>query len=765
MDEHREEEHLGKLYDGRLMRRLLGYARPHLGWILLSILMLLLVTAADLAGPLLIRAAIDHHLRAADRPRIALSPAAMQRLPARLRQEAVAFEGRFFLREDRLPADFLPAAQRAAARYQVLQAADGQHYLVQVGDEPVAVPPAQLRVASRDGATVLLAPRPAGREPTPGADPGAAGTAPTAGDDDAAATRILPARLLSRAELHALRQPERAAVVRIAGLYMALAAAAFVLAYVQAYLLQRTAQRIVAQIRAQVFGHLQRMSLAFFDRNPVGRLVTRVTNDVETLNEMYTSVVVNLFRDLFVLVGIAAIMLAYNARLALVAFAVLPLVVVAAAVFRTQARAAYRQMRVRLARINAFLSENISGMRIIQVFRREREQFAEFDAINRSYLRATLRHVTVFAVFRPVIDFLSSLALAMVMAYGGTLVLGRELPLGVLVAFIQYVQRFFRPITELAEKFNILQSAMASAERIFGVLDTPPAVVDPPRPRVPGRVRGAVEFDRVWFAYRDEEWVLQDVSFRVEPGETVAFVGHTGAGKTSILNLLVRFYDVQRGAVRVDGVDVREWPQEELRRHIAVVQQDVFLFTGTIRENIRLWNPAISDADVERAARLTRADEFIRRLPRGYDEPVTERGATLSAGQRQLLAFARALAYDPEILVLDEATANIDTETEQLIQAALRQLTRGRTTLIVAHRLSTIQHADRIIVLHRGRIREVGTHEELLARGGLYYRLWLLQHGEHEGLPAAEGMTGDGRGGTVGGPAGRRAAGCAGPDA
>ncbi|PZN09204.1 MAG: ABC transporter ATP-binding protein [Bacillota bacterium] len=763
MDEYREEEHLGKLYDGRLMRRLLGYARPHLGWILLSILMLLLVTAADLAGPLLIRTAIDHHLRAADRPRIALSPAAMERLPARLRREAVAFEGRFFLREDRLPADFLPPAQRAAARYQVLAAADGQHYLVLVGDEPVTAPASQLRVSSRHGATVLVVPRTA--DPAPSGGAGAPdGTASTPGAAEGGAARLLPARLLSRAELHELRQPERAAVVRLAGLYLALAAAAFGLAYAQGYLLQRTAQRIVAHIRAEVFGHLQRMSLAFFDRHPVGRLVTRVTNDVETLNEMYTSVVVNLFRDLFVLVGIAGIMLAYNARLALVAFAVLPLVALAAAVFRTQARAAYRQMRVRLARINAFLSENIAGMRIIQVFRREREQFAEFEAINHAYLQASLRHVTVFAVFRPVIDFLSSLALALVMAYGGAQVLGRELPLGVLVAFIQYVQRFFRPITELAEKFNILQSAMASAERIFGVLDTPPAVVDPPRPRVPARVQGAVEFDGVWFAYRDEEWVLRDVSFRVEPGETVAFVGHTGAGKTSILNLLVRFYDVQRGAVRVDGIDVREWPQEELRRHIAVVQQDVFLFTGTIRDNIRLWNPAISDADVERAARLTRADEFIRKLPRGYDEPVTERGATLSAGQRQLLAFARALAYDPAILVLDEATASIDTETEQLIQEALRQLTRGRTTLIVAHRLSTIQHADRIIVLHRGRIREVGTHQELLARGGLYHRLWLLQHGEHEGLPATGGTAGDGRGEAVRRPAGRRAAGGS-PDA
>lgn len=687
MDPAYEEAPLGKIYDARLMRRLLGYARPYAGRILISILLLMAVTAADLAGPVLIKIAIDDHLRAMDRPRLALSPDQWARLPASLRAEAVPWDGRFLVREDRLPVQVRERLAGAAGRYRVLRAEDGRHHLVPVAGAPGVRPPAP--AGSGDGA-----------------------------------------RPLSPTELQAFRRPERVAVARIAWLYLALAAAAFGLAYAQAYLLHRTAQFIVARIRQQVFGHLQNLSLSYFDRHPVGRLVTRVTNDVETLNEMYTSVIVNLFRDLFMLAGIAGVMLAYNARLALVGFAVLPLVVGATIIFRNHARAAYREVRVRVARINAFLSENISGMRLIQIFRREQLQRKEFSAVNDAYLAATLRQVSVFAVFRPVIEWFSSLALALVLAYGGFRVLEGVLPLGVLVAFVQYVQRFFRPIHELAEKFNIMQSAMASAERIFTVLDTPAAIVDPPRPRVPARVRGTVQLDRVWFAYQDEDWVLRDVSLRIEPGETVAFVGHTGAGKTSILHLLPRFYDVQRGAVRIDGVDVREWPQEALRRHMAIVHQDVFLFSGSIRENIRMGDPSLTDSAVRQAAELVGAHEFIQRLPGGYDAQVTERGSTLSAGERQLLALARALVRDPAILILDEATAYLDTETEQRIQQALDRVTRNRTTLIVAHRLSTVQRADRIVVLHGGRIREMGSHEELLARRGLYYRLWLLHQGE-----------------------------------
>lgn len=509
--------------------------------------------------------------------------------------------------------------------------------------------------------------------------------------------------------------------------------------YTQGVWLQATGQAIVAKIRQDVFDHLQSLSLSFFDANPVGRLVTRVTNDVEALNEMYTSVMVNLFKDVFYIAGAMVIMLRMDWRLSLVSFAAIPLVAVAAGVFQKLARKAWRQVRVKLARINATLSENFSGMRVVQIFAREAEQGAEFAAINNDHFASSMEQLRVYAVFRPLLELLSSVALVGVIWYGGHQVLAGVIGFGTLYAFTSYNRNLYEPINAVAEKYNILQSALASAERIFQLLSTEPAIQDRTVPaekptilelRVgheAGPVVPAIEFRDVWFAYKGEDWVLKGVSFRVLPGQTVAFVGHTGAGKSTIMSLVARFYDVQQGAVLIDGRDVRDWPQAELRRRVGTVMQDVFLFAGDVLGNISLDEPGISREAAERAAVVVGADPFIRRLPKGYDEPVVERGMTLSAGQRQLISFARALAYDPAVLVLDEATASIDSETESALQKAMKAVSADRTTLVVAHRLSTIQDADCIFVMHKGEIREAGRHAELVTRNGLYQRLWQLQ--------------------------------------
>lgn len=535
---------------------------------------------------------------------------------------------------------------------------------------------------------------------------------------------------LSPEEVRELRGIDRAAILRLGIVLLIVVSLGFVLNYIQAYALQFTGQRIVFDIRRDIFNHLQRLALAFFDGNPVGRLVTRVTNDTQNLHEMYTAVLVNLFKDIFMILGIIVVMFRLNVRLALVSLATLPLIVVLTAIFRLKARAAYRETRVRLARINANFAENISGMRLVQIFRQEKRKFKEFDEVNSSHFRASMRELRVFAVFRPSIELVYSLAMALLIWVGGGQVVQGAIDFGVLYAFVNYIELFFRPINDLTEKYNIMQASMASAERIFLILDEEPAIADVANPLPMGEVKGHIEFRNVWFAYVGEEWVLRDVSFTVEPGQTIAFVGATGAGKSTIMNLLSRFYDIQKGQILIDGKDIKELNIEELRRNVGLVMQDVFMFSGTIGENIRLNNPAIDKERVERVARHVNAHHFIDALPKKYDEPVTERGSTLSAGQRQLIAFARALAYDPAILILDEATANIDTETEMLIQDALPRLLAGRTSLVVAHRLSTIQDADKIIVLHRGKIREQGTHQELLAEKGLYHNLFLLQYKE-----------------------------------
>jgi len=514
----------------------------------------------------------------------------------------------------------------------------------------------------------------------------------------------------------------------LAGLYLATLAFDFVVEYGGALLTTYIGQRVMYDLRMQIFAHLQRLSIPYFDRHPVGRLMTRVTSDVETLNELFSSGVVTIFGDAFTIVAIMGMMLAIDLRLALVTFTVMPLMYLTARVFRRRVREAFGDIRVRLARLNAFLQERLSGMRVVQLFGREEASARQFAALNQNHLEAHLRSITIYAVFFPVVEVLTAVATALLLWYGGLRVLDQTLTVGVLAAFIQYTRRFFQPLQDLSEKFNLLQSAMASSERVFALLDEPITVREPAAPvALPRPVRGEVRFDGVWFRYSaDGPWVLRDISFTASPGRTIALVGHTGAGKTTIVNLLLRFYDPERGRITVDGVDIRELPTTDLRAIIGFVQQDLFLFTGDILHNLAL-DAAITPEAARVAAERVGADRFIERLPSGYHHRLGERGRSLSVGERQLLSFARALALDPRILVLDEATSSVDAEAEAQIQRAIAELMAGRTSLVVAHRLSTILHADEILVLHHGEIRERGNHRELLAQQGLYERLYQLQ--------------------------------------
>jgi ATP-binding cassette, subfamily B, multidrug efflux pump len=606
-------------------------------------------------------------------------------------------------------------------------------------------------------------------------------------------------------------------IAQISSVYLGLLLCTFIFEFLQTYFMQWTGQKVMFDLRSQIFRHLQRMHVAFYDKNPVGRLVTRVTTDVDALNEMFTSGVVSIFEDLFVLAGILGIMLCMNWKLALITFAVLPFIVIATKVFRDKVRDSYRRIRTAIARINAYLQEHVSGMAVLQLFNREQKAYKRFSEINRSHMDAYKDAILAYATYYPVVDFFSAIAIACVIWYGGhdiirgivaksisidlsqghisLHVVATAATLGVLIAFTQYALRFFRPIMDFSEKYNILQSAMAASERIFKLLDTAVDVVSPAVIKKP-EGHGRIEFDHVWFAYRDitdgdndkdrvgadalvrpaerssandahagtaapgnahvgtaalgrpggpagsagfsnpetttPDWVLRDVTFAIEPGETVAVVGHTGAGKTTLISLLLRFYDVQRGAVRIDGVDVKDMDIPDLRSRFGVVLQDPFLFTGTIGGNIRLGTDRIQNAHVEKAAEDVNLADFVRGLPKGFDEEVRERGSTLSTGQKQLISFARALAHEPRILILDEATSSVDTETEFKVRDALGRMVEGRTSLIIAHRLSTIQRADKIIVMHKGQVREMGTHQQLLAQRGIYYKLYQLQYKDQE---------------------------------
>jgi ATP-binding cassette, subfamily B, multidrug efflux pump len=554
-------------------------------------------------------------------------------------------------------------------------------------------------------------------------------------------------------------------IAEVAALYVGLLLLSFLLDYLQIYFMQWVGQMVMFDIRSEIFRHMQRMHVGFYDKNPVGRLVTRATTDVDALNEMFTSGVVSIFEDVFVLGGIIWIMLRLNTKLALITFAVLPLIAIATKIFRDKVRDSYRRIRVAIARINAYLQEHVSGMMVLQLFNREDRAFKRFSQVNEVHMEAFKDAILAHAIYYPIVELLSATAIACVIWYGGGDVIHNTTTLGILAAFIQYAQRFFRPIQDFSEKYNILQSAMASSERIFKLLDTPVEITSPAVTKTPVGP-GRIEFDHVWFAYRtipvdekhvargarpseqtsamsapsEPDWILRDVSFAIEPGETVAIVGHTGAGKTTIISLLMRFYDVQKGAIKIDGIDVKDMDLSDLRRRFGVVLQDPFLFTGTVEGNIRLGTQWIADEDVEKAAEDVNLADFIRSLPNGFKEEVQERGSTLSTGQKQLISFARALAHNPRILILDEATSSVDTETEFRVRDALSRMVEGRTSVIIAHRLSTVQRADQIIVMHKGQVREKGTHQELLAHRGIYYKLYQLQYKDQE-VPAGSPAT------------------------
>ena len=521
-------------------------------------------------------------------------------------------------------------------------------------------------------------------------------------------------------------------LAQISAVYLVSILLGFACDFGQQYLMQWTGQRAMFDLRRELMTHLQRLDISYYDRNPVGRLITRVTTDVDVLNELFASGLVTIIGDLMMLAFVVAAMFRLSPGLTLLLLAVLPFVVIVTAVFRRTVSLSYRRIRVAIARINSYLQEHINGIAVLQLFNRELKSRQEFSRINRDHMEAFKDSITAYGWFYPVVEFLSMLALAMLLAYGGFRVRDGALTIGIVVAFFQYGLRFFRPIQDLSEKYNILQGAMAASERIFKLLDTQPAVVSPARPAaVPGRGLD-IEFDRVWFAYKGEDWVLRDVSFRIAPGETVAVVGHTGAGKTTLTNLLLRFYDVQRGAIRIGGVDIRDFALDDLRRKSGIVLQDPHLFTGTIDSNIRLGTSGITRDRLEDAVEQVNLGAFVRSLPARFDQPVRERGAGYSTGQKQLISFARALAHDPAILILDEATSSVDTETEFRVRDALARLVSGRTSIVIAHRLSTIQRADRILLMHKGQLRETGTHQELLAARGIYWKLYQLQYKDQE---------------------------------
>lgn len=655
------------------MKRLLAYLKPH-KWVMTgATLLVLLIIVVELYRPIIIGDAIDDNINGYYHPYQTASPSA---------PEAVKYRGQWLTKTR-------GALKNGEVYYQILLYQD-EYYMA---EELTAKECEQL----------------------------------SAGDNALSKTYVENgASKLTKNELKELRHYDFVGILKAAGLFLSLLLIGFVLNALDTWMLQKMGQKIVYQMREEVFTHIHSLSLNFFNNTPVGKLVTRVSNDTEAVNELFSTILVKLFKNIVKILGYAVIMLSIDMRMAGVSFLLLPLVTVLTFFFRFLSRKAYQLTRTKITEINTFLSEHISGMKLIQIFAREDVKYQEFKQKSWELYRANWREVMTFAIFRPSIYLVSVLAMVIIIGTGSLSVLGNTLSLGTLFVFITYISSFFEPIQELAEQFGTLQSSLASADKIFSILDVEPEIVSPVRP-IDVSIKGRIEFRHVWFAYEKDDYILKDVSFVIEPGEKAAFVGATGAGKTSILNLIGRYFDIQKGEILIDGVDIRSIDTDVLRRAIGQVQQDVFIFTGDIKSNITLNNDAISIEEVKRAAEVVNADSFIAQMPGGYNAPVTERGSTLSAGQRQLLSFARTLAYNPAILVLDEATANIDTETESLITSALEKLMEGRTTIMVAHRLSTIQHADKIMVMHKGRIEESGSHQQLLRQNGLYKKLYELQ--------------------------------------
>ena len=656
------------------MKRLLSYLKPHKWVMTLATVLVLFIIAVELYRPIIIGNAIDQYINGYYHPYVEADVSA---------PDAVNWNGLVLSRDQAV------SKADSASFYQIFLWKD-HYYMAEnlTRSECTALQNADTSVLKnyvRDGA-----------------------------------------QKLTSNDLKVLRQNDFKGILKAGILFLLLLFSGFFLNLADTWLLQKMGQQIVYKLREETFTHIHSLSLSFFNTTPVGKLVTRVSNDTEAVNELFSIILVKLFKNVVKIIGYAVVMLSINVKMAGISFLLLPLVAILTFVFRHLSRKAYQITRNKITELNTFLSEHISGMKLIQIFAREKEKYSEFEGKSMELYRANFREIMTFAIFRPSIYLVSVIAMILVIRTGSLSVLNGSLSLGTLFVFITYISSFFEPIQELSEQLGTLQSSIASAEKIFSVLDVKPEIVSPADP-TPVNILGEIEFRHVWFAYEEENYILKDVSFVIHPGEKAAFVGATGAGKSTILNLIGRYFDIQKGQILIDGIDIHEIDLDVLRGAIGQVQQDVFIFTGDIKSNISLNNEAISPDDVRRAAEIVNADPFIRKLPHGYDEPVTERGSTLSAGQRQLLSFARTLAYDPKILVLDEATANIDTETETLITQALARLMDGRTTIMVAHRLSTIQHADKIIVMHHGEIKESGTHQELLAKDGLYKKLYELQ--------------------------------------